>query len=128
MLIFKWLCLNVIISGTMRRQLQKINDVRASFSGTYVRSGIKKGWKGRLEATVLLKDVKDMNGKIVTDHLWFNMTMGFASLTLKEGDIVQFDARVKPYQKFDREYGIREIDYKLSHPTKVRKMVLEQVS
>ena len=120
--------MNMIISGTMRRQLQKINDVRASFSGTYVRSGIKTGWKGRLEATVLLKDVKDKNGKIVTDHLWFNMTMGFASLTLKEGDIVQFDARVKPYQKFDREYGIREIDYKLSHPTKVRKMVLEQVS
>jgi hypothetical protein len=108
----------------MRNQLEKIEDVRGSFSGTFKRYGSKTNFKGFPEKTILLVDIKDSRSKVVSDHLWFNFTKQFERLgELKEGDIVAFDARVKPYVKgyvnFREEIDNRELDYKLSHPTKV---------
>ncbi|MOA55104.1 hypothetical protein D3C78_1788350 [compost metagenome] len=68
-----------------------------------------------------------MDGRLATDHLWFNLTKGFKDLRLQPGDRVQFDARAKPYTKGYK--GKRKSinkpvqdDYKLSHPTKVRRL------
>jgi len=110
----------------LRKELKKLNEVRATFTGTFERLGIKNGYYGP-EKTLLLKDVKDSEGKIVTDHLWFNFTKGFQSANLAEGDIVQFDARVKEYEKGykgRKESVYSEIteDYKLSFPTKVKNL------
>jgi hypothetical protein len=75
-----------------------------------------------------LKDVKDENGQLVTDHLWFNMTKGFEEANLHPGDIVEFRGKVEKYIKGYQ--GRREdvfgkpieADYKLSRPTKVRNL------
>ena len=111
----------------MRKELSNLKDIRDTFSGIFVRTGTKSGFKG-LEYTVLLKDIKDKSGKIVTDHLWFNLTKGFESLNLSEGEVVEFNARVKKYEKgyFGSRgdvYKPTEIDYKLSHPTKIRRVI-----
>lgn len=108
----------------MRKSLQNIEEVRATFTGEFVRFGVKNGYKGP-EETLLVKTITDQDGKIVADHLWFNLTKGFQKLNLSEGDLVQFDARVKEYLKgyFGRRddvYKPAEIDYKLSHPTKLK--------
>ena len=107
----------------MRTELKKINKIRTTFTGTFERFGTKSGYHGP-ETTVLIKGVKDSNGKIVADHLWFNYTKGFEDANLSEGDTVQFDARVKMYEKGYK--GRREDvdsyiedDYKLSFPTKI---------
>jgi len=55
------------------------------------------------------------------------MTKGFVQLgNLKEGDILQFEARVKKYRKgyVNLKAGIdqSEFDYKLSHPTRIEKL------
>ena len=111
----------------MRKALEEIEDIRGTFVGTFVRKGSKNGYKGP-EPTLLLKDVKDLSGKYITDHLWFNYTKGFQKLgELKEGDVVQFDARSKAYEKGYKGYRIDvycpiELDYKLSHPTKIKKV------
>lgn len=111
----------------MRKELAKIKEVRATFTGTYIRTGSKASYK-YTAPTLLLQNVKDSTGKVVTDHLWCNFTKGFAALGLKYGDLVQFDARVKPYTKgyqgrrddvYDKPV---ELDYKLSHPTKLSKV------
>ena len=107
----------------MREQLEEINEYRGTFTGEFVRLGKKRSY-GYLKETVLLIDVKDEAGKKMTDHLWFNLTKGFQNLNLKEGDLVQFDARVKEYQKGYKGrrrqvYKPVENDYKLSHPTKL---------
>jgi len=52
------------------------------------------------------------------------MTKGFEKLgTLRAGDIIQLEARVKKYRKgyINRQAGIDQssFDYKLSHPTKI---------
>jgi hypothetical protein len=111
----------------MRQELRKMNDVRATFRGTFVRYGTKTNWHGYPEKTILLKDIKDTSGKVVTDHLWFNCTLGFQKLALNENDEVVFDARVKDYIKGYRGYREDvydkpvEVDYRLSHPTKIHK-------
>lgn len=117
----------------MREKLSRIKGSRGTFSGTFVRFGIKRGFKGP-ERTVLLKDVKDETGEVVADHLWFNLTQGFDSLNLIEGDEVEFDARAKEYVKGYQGKNERgrlesplEIDYMLSYPTRVNILSKEKV-
>lgn len=110
----------------MRKELEKIEEIRDVFKGTFERFGTKSGWVG-VEKTVLLRDIKDKDGKIICDHLWFNLTKGFEKIQLEKDDIVQFCARVKEYEKGykgyrDDVYKSIESDYKLSHPTKVTKV------
>lgn len=111
----------------MRKELSKINNVRNTFTGTFVRLGIKRGWKGSTLTTVLLTDIKDSEGNVVSDHLWFNYTKGFESINLQENDIIQFEARVTEYLKGycgyrEDVYKPIEWDYKLSYPTKIKKI------
>lgn len=111
----------------MRKKLRTYEETRGTFTGTFVREGSKNGYKGP-ERTLLLKDIKDINGNILCDHLWFNYTKGFDKLgKLAEGEVIQFNARCKEYQKGykgyrDDVYKPLEWDYKLSHPTKIIKV------
>ncbi|MGO9387796.1 MAG: hypothetical protein ACLPWD_07100 [Methanobacterium sp.] len=102
-----------------RKELGDNGEVRDTFIGTFERMGSKNGWFN--QRTVLLKDIKNNEGKIITDHLWFNLTKGFQKLHLREGDIIQFDARVKAYVKGYNKID-KKIDYKLSYPTKLKKL------
>ena len=110
----------------MRKKLRDYEDVRSTFEGEFVRFGIKNGWVGE-ERTVLLREIKNNKGMVVSDHCWFNLTKGFEKLSLVPGDVVRFDARVKTYERGykgyrDDVYKPIEIDYKLSHPTKLKKV------
>jgi len=109
----------------MRRELRNKEGVRETFTGTFVRFGTKKNWHGFEDKTILLNNIKTLCGENVTDHLWFNFTKQFEKVDLKENDVVEFDARVKRYKKGyqgyrDDVYKPVEIDYKLSHPTKIK--------
>ena len=110
----------------MRNELKLLAGERNVFTGEFVRFGTKQGYKG-IERTVLLKNIKNSLCEVVTDHLWFNFTKGFASIEsqLVEGVEVEFTARVKQYTKGykgyrDDVYKPIEVDYKLSHPTKIK--------
>ena len=112
----------------MRKELMMIGkDERHTFTGTFERFGVKNGYMGCPEDTVLLVDVCDEGGSIVAEHLWFNCTKGFDDLDLKQGDIVKFNARVASYRKgyFGRRRDVYvpfSVDYKLSYPTKIKKI------
>jgi hypothetical protein len=113
----------------MREQLAEIKNVRATFRGIVVRFGEKKSWKGPPKKTILVQDIRDRHNRVLTDHLWFTWGKWSEVLDLKEGDEIEFDARVTSYRKGYR--GRREdydlpapsIDYRLSHPTKVKKLM-----
>lgn len=106
----------------MRKELKIIGSrERHVFTATFIRFGFRDGYKGPVK-TILLQDVL-LDGKIVTDHLWFDLTKGFESADLLPGDVVEFCARVSIYEKgykgyrndvFDRPI---EKDYRLSRPT-----------
>jgi hypothetical protein len=110
----------------MRKELAKLVEQRKSFTGVFIRYGFKNGWKGKREETVLIKDIIEVDTGIkITDHLWFNLTKEFANLYLTEGDRIEFHARAKAYRKgyVDKRFiDNRRTDYKLSHPTKVKKL------
>lgn len=112
----------------MRTDLKNIGETdRHTFTGRFERFGKKRAYKSPIPAvTVLLLDVKDAGGNIVADHLWLNYTKGFEACDLCVGDIVQFNARVRVYEKgykghrYENEFFHPiSIDYKLSHPTKI---------
>jgi hypothetical protein len=112
----------------MRKILQRIDQQRCTFSGTFIRFGIKNGYCGPVE-TVLLQNIVDENGNAVADHLWFNLTKGFDALNMQPGDIVQFDGRVQRYTKgycgrnWEKQIGHPvQDDYKLSRPTQIRRI------
>lgn len=109
----------------MRKELAKLEEIRTVFTGTFARFSSKSGYKGPVP-TVLLQNIRDSENKLMTDHLWFNLTKGFDALDLQGGERIKFHARVKEYVKGymgrDEEKSFEapiEIDYKLSHPTKI---------
>jgi hypothetical protein len=113
----------------MRKELSKIKEIRKRFTGTFVRFGEKKDWNGYNQRTLLLQKVAGVDSpEILTDHLWFTYSKAFEDLGfLKEGDTIEFDARVKEYVKgYVNRLGKidqRRNDFKLSHPTKVKRVL-----
>ncbi len=108
----------------MRKGLAKVEGERKKFQATFSRVGKKTNYQGFSEDTILLTNILDIEtGKVVADHLWFSFTKGFEDAKIKEGMLLEFDARVKPYKKgyVNKRLGLRsqKIDYKLSHPTKI---------
>lgn len=111
----------------MRKELEKDSGVRKRFRATFIRIGKKAGFNGYSEETILLKHIVDAEtNKVVTDHIWFSFTKGFEKLSLTEGVKLEFEARIKEYRKgyVSPRYKINTCttDYKLSHPTKIKKL------
>jgi hypothetical protein len=80
----------------MRKALAAENGVRKKFRAVFSRVGKKINYKGYSEETILLKNIVDLEtNKLVADHVWFSFTKGFEKITLVEGMVLEFEARVK---------------------------------
>ncbi len=110
----------------MRKELGKDIGTRKKFKAVFSRIGKKVNFKGYTEETVLLLNIIDIQtNKEVADHVWFSHTKGFEKIVLTDGVILEFEARIKEYRKgyVNTRYNINasKTDYKLSHPTKIKK-------
>ncbi len=119
---------NPLVSWPMRKKLARDEGERKRFRATFERVGKKVNYKGYSEDTILLKNIIDIvTNQQVADHLWFSYTKGFEGVDLKEGAVLEFEARVKEYTKgyVNKSLKIndRKQDYKLSHPTKIKKVL-----
>lgn len=107
-----------------RLELGQYEGERRTFRGRFERLG-KKRCEGRESPTVLLRDIIDVQtGWLVTDHLWLNLTKGFAELNLQCGDVVQFNARISLYERGRanqkrKKTASKNRDWGLVRPTKV---------
>ncbi len=109
----------------MRKNLQDKVGLRKKFRAVFTRFGKKVNYNGYTDTTILLTGIIDSEtNTVVTDHHWFAYTKGFEKAQLKEGAILEFEARVKIYKKgyVNRKLSInnRQSDYKLSHPTNIQ--------
>jgi hypothetical protein len=109
----------------MRKELGQRSGTRKKFRGVFARFGKKVNFRGHTDMTVLLTHIVEADSsKPVADHLWFAYTKGFEDAKISEGVTVEFEARVKAYQKgyVNKKAGIKnqKQDYKLSHPTRIR--------
>lgn len=111
----------------VRQELKQIENQRMRFKAIFERYGKKHAYRGADITTILLREIRIFEtGEQITEHLWFTQTKGFESLgELKEGDCIEFDARVTTYIK--GYHGRREDvykpsykDWRLSYPTKIR--------
>jgi hypothetical protein len=114
----------------MREQLAQCEGRRVTVRATFSRFGKKNGWQGREIKTVLLTDLTDIHGRALCDHLWFTFNKQFEALDLQPGDRLELDGRsaayVKGYQgrrgEWDGDLPEVSTDFKLRHPTRVRKL------
>jgi len=112
----------------MRKELAAEKGNRKKFKAVFDRMGKKVNYKGYSEETILLKNVVDLeSNKIVADHVWFSYTQGFIKALISVSDTLEFEARVKEYRKgyVNKNYKINNsvTDFKLSNPTKIKKVV-----
>lgn len=103
----------------MRERLAQIKDVRATFRATVDQFGSRTS-HGHYKPMIMLANVRDSHGNVMTDHVWFDHCKWVDELNLQPGDEIQFEARVRPYLK---GYIDKHLDYKLNRPTKIRKLV-----
>lgn len=92
---------------------------RTKFVGIFERYGTKTNFKGYLKKPSFSRTLSNVQSALQTIY-------GLGEL--KEGDVVEFHARVKEYYKGYKGYKEEiqwekpiEQDYKLSHPTKIRR-------
>jgi hypothetical protein len=113
----------------LRRELKKLNEKRILFTAVVDRFGKKNGWQGKQEDTILLKDVRFADSqKMATDHIWFTIGKIIHFEGLREGDKIQFEARIGEYTKgyvYPGWIDERQKDYKLNWPTKLQKIQSE---
>jgi hypothetical protein len=112
----------------MRKKLASEVGLRKKFKAIFSRIGKKVNYKGYTEETILLTDIKDRETeKVMADHLWFSYSLAFQKAKLAIGDAIEFEARVKEYQKGYVNKGLkinhRISDFKLSHPTQIKKII-----
>ena len=112
----------------MRKELAAENGSRKKFKAVFSRIGKKVNYKGYSEETILLNNVVDLEAnKVVADHVWFSYTQGFIKALISIGDTLEFEARIKEYRKgyVNKNYKINNstTDFKLSNPTKIKKVV-----
>ncbi len=109
----------------MRKNLADKVGLRKKFRAVFTRFGKKVNYNGYSDTTLLLTNIIETEtNKQVSDHHWFAYTKGFEKASLKEGMIIEFEARVKVYTKgyVNKALNInnRQSDYKLSHPTNIQ--------
>lgn len=110
----------------MRIQLKDLGSRdRHTFIATFERYGKKPGWftPGN---TALFKNVKLTDSEeILTDHIWLTVGKQLFELgELKQGDIIQFNARVGEYfhKFFDKDYMFEpeySLDFRLYRANKL---------
>lgn len=74
----------------MREKLKEREGLRRYYAATFKRFGSKPAYKGPPIKTILLVDVVNATGELITDHLWFTCGKQFARLDLQPRGPRQF--------------------------------------
>lgn len=95
----------------MRKNLQILHNKKIRVRGKVHRFGKKPP----NVTTICLTDIYDMENHFLTSHVW--ISQGKRVEDLQVGDIVEFNAIVKPYRKANKTY-----DFRLSYPSQIEKV------
>jgi hypothetical protein len=110
----------------MRDNLAAMDGIRTQFRAVFVRLSSRPVWRNMREPVFLLWQIQLIDGGDVAEHLWCNLTAGFAALDPQPGDVLEFTARVRPYHKhiIRWRHGRLEgpIDWHLAYPTRIVKV------
>lgn len=110
----------------MRTNLQglvgKKIEIKAQFSGFY-----SYRRKGKLHRSVLLTNLQNCSGQLLTKHVWINQTMAFEEVYPDNGEWIVFTGEISEYVKGRINGEISErmkkpirIDYCVKNPREVK--------
>jgi len=113
---------------TELRDIYRSGKTRDHFSGTFNRIGTKSEKRlktiGGEPQTVLISNIRDLDGTKVADHVWFDYNSSFKCL--EQGDVIVFDADIHRYLKGYADRGknvdMRYTNYTLIDPKNIRKV------
>ncbi|MCD1295582.1 hypothetical protein CUJ83_11290 [Methanocella sp. CWC-04] len=106
----------------MRKKLEAIQcKGRQKFKGVFLRYGSKCNYRKGRTLTVLVADIRDDEGELMCDHMWFDFGDGFENIELRPYDTLEFLATIKKYNKGYRSRD-KEHDYRLSKLEGIRKV------
>ena len=78
----------------MRTELYNIENHQKTFTARFKHFGELGS-----EITFLFVNLKDPEQNLITDHFWLKNIPELTALNLKPGMYIQFNAKVKPYEK-----------------------------
>lgn len=105
-----------------------LSNIRKTFTAIFSRYGTWRNWNGDDVRTYLFKGVKDKEGSIITDSLWIKEGKNISKLgELKEGDVIQFEARLDIDEKTSHikvleDGSYQENNYIFKNPSKFQKL------
>lgn len=105
----------------MRTELKKLANRRCRFVGTYQATIDHWNWKGEAHDSVLLTNIYDTEGELLTGHTWIQDTFAFGNLRLHKGHRISFIGEVQEYMKGCRgmrrsqNNKKRSVDYTVGH-------------
>ena len=103
----------------MRDSLAPLLGKRITVQARVRQFGKKSGWN-QPETTILLVDVKTLQGDRLTDHIWMTVGKRFERQGICEVQEIQFEATVMRYWKgYQGDGRFQELDYKLAYPANV---------
>lgn len=93
------------------RPLAMYSGMKLQFEGTVANFGTNKY---NNEETILMVDIKGLDFEdFIIPHTWCQSNSKFSSYLVRKGQIVKFEATVRPYRKGNRG---QTLDYGLSNP------------
>ena len=115
----------------MRSELKAVGlGEKHTFTAEFVKYSYKMSRAKVPIRTLLFQNIKNEEGKIVADHIWFMTTNEFDKFKFHYGNVVQFDAYIGEYVKGyfgtrkDRNHNHKKmaLDYNLSCPSQIKKL------
>ncbi len=110
----------------MREQLVPLAGQRLTVTATVIRRSRMITWLNTRVETILLGPIVTLDNRCIADHVWFVVGQRLAAARLVAGDVVRFDARVRPYKKnCTRRPGqpfTFTLDYHLAYPSNVQRV------
>jgi hypothetical protein len=109
----------------MHEELQPLEGQRLTVRGVVAKRGVHVGWANITQPTIMLAPIATLDGRELTDHIWFKVGARLAALAPHIGDTLELSVRVRPYRKcFIRCPGkpaAYRTDLGLAYPTQIRK-------
>src|SRR5215471_1209263 len=104
--------------------LQQLDGHRAALEATVTAFRTIDGYKGPVK-TLLLTNIRTVDGTVVLDEYWCALTQGHRALRLQRGDRIAFTARVqcvprRAHRSFRASNVLHGRPVLLSHPTQLR--------
>lgn len=106
----------------MRNKLKAFENIQYTYIAEFSRYG-SAIISNRKYDTVLLKNIKNVFGDYVCEHIWVREPWKFKKIKLQEGDKIMFKAVVKKYKRgYFKDTSNVDFDYCLKYFHDIKKI------